>query len=47
MMCYTKNKTNFFQNWKEIKKRKKSIVIDSIDSIESFIKENIFSYPYI
>lgn len=44
MMCYIKNKTNFFQNWKEIKKRKKSIVIDSI---ESFIKENIFSYPYI
>lgn len=23
MMCYTKNKTNFFQNWKEIKKKKK------------------------
>lgn len=44
MMCYTKNKTNFFQNWKETKKRKKSIVIDSI---ESFIKENIFSYSYI
>lgn len=43
-MCYTKNKTNFFQNWKEIKKRKK-IIIDSIQ--ESFIKENIFSYPYI
>lgn len=39
MMYYNKNKTNFFQKKKERKK------ISSY-SLESFIRENIFSYLF-